>query len=56
MKQNKEVELNIEDFQKVVDALKKCEKENEMLKEANKKLNKEIKEYNKKFASNKNDG
>ena len=55
MKQDKEVELSIEDFQKVVDALKECEKENEMLKEANKKLNDEIKEYNKKFASDKND-
>ena len=54
MKQNKEVELSVEDFQKVVNRLKECEKENELLKEANKKLNDEIKEYNKKFAGNKN--
>ena len=52
MKQNKEVELSIENFQKVVNRLKECEKENEMLREANKKLNDEIKEYNEKFTSN----
>jgi predicted nuclease with TOPRIM domain len=51
MKQ-KIVEIPANEFQELVDELKKCREEKKLLEEANKKLNAEIKEYNEKFASN----
>jgi len=47
----KVVELTPKDFEKIVNELKKCREERELLIEANKRLNEEIKEYNKKFAN-----
>jgi uncharacterized protein (UPF0305 family) len=49
---NKKVEMPLEDFIELVDALKKCKKDKEILQETVDKLNAEIREYNKNFTSN----
>jgi uncharacterized protein YpbB len=45
----KVVEISLNEFKKMVDEMRKCKKEKELLQETNKKLNKEIEEYNDKF-------
>ena len=51
----KVVELNPNDFAKLIKELDECRKEKEKLKKANEFLNEQIKEYNEKFAKDNNE-
>ena len=48
---NKIVELNLEDFQSLIEAIKMCRENEKKLKEALVFLNNQIKNYNKNFSN-----
>jgi uncharacterized protein (UPF0305 family) len=50
--ESKMVEMPLGDIMELVNALKKCKKDKEILQETVDKLNAEIREYNKNFTSN----
>jgi len=51
----KVVEIKANEFEEIVEELKKCKEERDKLKKANDFLNEQIKEYNKKFVKDKNE-
>jgi len=51
----KVVEIPANEFEEMVEELKKCKEERDKLKKANEFLNEQIKEYNKKFAKDNNE-
>ena len=55
MKAQKIVEIPVDEFEKMAEALEQCKKDKEKLEVANRFLNEQIKEYNKKFAKNENE-